>query len=58
MDHKQPYLIAEITKSRQNAAIRFLMPDGSRLDVLVNRTDQNAVAFDYLTEKLKDGINL
>jgi hypothetical protein len=34
------------------------MPNGgSQLGVVVERTAQNAAAFDYLTEKLKDGMN-
>jgi hypothetical protein len=34
------------------------MPDGSRLGVFIERTDDNGPAFDYLAQQLKGGLNI
>jgi hypothetical protein len=34
------------------------MPDGSSVDVEIKRTEKNAAAFDYFSDKLKDGVNV
>ncbi len=40
------------------AAIHLVVPNVSRVDVLMTRTERNAVAFDYFCRKFKDGINV
>ena len=39
------------------AAIHLVVPNVSRVDVAMTRTERNAVAFDYFCKKFKDGIN-
>jgi hypothetical protein len=34
------------------------VPNVSRVDVPMTRTERNAVAFDYFCKKFKDGINV
>ena len=41
-----------------SAAIHLVVPNVSRVDVLITRTERNAVAFDYFCKKFKDGINV
>jgi hypothetical protein len=40
------------------AAIHLVVPNVSRVDVPMTRTERNAVAFDYFCKKFKDGINV
>jgi hypothetical protein len=34
------------------------MPDGTRVGVVITRTEENKAAFDYFSDKLKDGVNI
>jgi hypothetical protein len=57
MDRKKPYIQVE-RGGETTAAIRVVMPNGgSHLGVVVERTAENAAAFDYLTERLKEGMD-
>jgi hypothetical protein len=40
------------------AAIHLVVPNVSRVDVPMTRTERNAVAFDYFCKKFKDDINV
>jgi hypothetical protein len=40
------------------AAIHLVVPNVSRVDVAMTRTERNAVAFDYFCKKFKGGINV
>ena len=65
MDETKPYIWIEPTRppadsSREfgdTAAIHLVVPNVSRVDVAMTRTERNAVAFDYFCKKFKDGIN-
>jgi hypothetical protein len=57
MDRMKPYIYIE-RGAGDTGAIRLIMPDGSRVDVAITRTEKNAAAFDYFSDKLKDGMNL
>jgi hypothetical protein len=66
VDETKPYIWIEPTRppadsSREfgdTAAIHLVVPNVSRVDVAMTRTERNAVAFDYFCKKFKDGINV
>jgi hypothetical protein len=66
VDETKPYIWIEPTRppadsSREfgdTAAIHLVVPNVSRVDVPMTRTERNAVAFDYFCKKFKDGINV
>jgi len=66
VDETKPYIWIEPTRppadsSREfgdAAAIHLVVPNVSRVDVPMTRTERNAVAFDYFCKKFKDGINV
>ena len=58
MDETKPYIRIERGLSRSTSAIRLVMPSGSHVGVVIDRTEQNAEAFDYFSEKLRDGMNV
>jgi hypothetical protein len=58
VDRTKPYISFERAASGIVGAIHLVMPDGKRLDVKVDRKEDNAAAFDYFSDKLKDGVNL
>jgi hypothetical protein len=57
MDKTKPYIQIE-RGAGDTSAIHLVMPDGARVDVAITRTERNAAAFDYFSEKLKNGVNL
>jgi hypothetical protein len=57
MDRSKPYIYIE-RGAGDTGAIHLVMPDDSRIDVAITRTEKNATAFDYFSDKLKDGMNL
>jgi hypothetical protein len=57
MNRTKPYIQIE-RGTRGTHAIHLVMPNGSRVDVAITRTDANAAVIDYFYEKLKDGVNL
>jgi hypothetical protein len=58
MDKKKPYISIERGLSNEIAAIHLNMPDGLHVGVTIARTKENAAAFDYFCDKLKDGMNI
>src|SRR5262249_39153000 len=64
VDETKPYIWIEPTRppadsSREfgdTAAIHLVVPNVSRVDVPMTRTERNAVAFDYFCKNFKDGI--
>ena len=58
MDPTKPHIIFERGASGIVGAIHLVMPDGKRLSVKVDRLEDNAAAFDYFSDKLKNGVNL
>jgi hypothetical protein len=58
MDKTKPHIIFERGASGDTGAIHLVMPDGTRLGVVVKRTEENAAAFDYFSDKLRNGVNL
>jgi hypothetical protein len=57
VDSKKPYIQVE-RAAGNTAVIHVVMPDGSRLGVFIERTDDNGPAFDYLAQQLKGGLNI
>lgn len=56
MDTTKPYIQVE-PAAGTTALIHVVMPDGTRLGVFIDREDESKAAFDYLVERLKDGLN-
>jgi hypothetical protein len=57
IDRTKPYIIIE-RGTGDTAAIHLVMPNGSSVAVAIKRTEKNAAAFDYFSDKLKNGANL
>jgi len=62
VDETKPYIWIEPTRPPADSSREFgdtaAMPNVSRVDVPMTRTERNAVAFDYFCKKFKDGINV
>ena len=60
MDETKPYIRIERGASGNWSVIRLVMPSGSHvhIGVVIQRTNANGEAFDYFSEKLRDGINV
>jgi hypothetical protein len=58
IDQTKPYISMERNEKTGVHAIHLVIPNGSRADVVVNRSDGNAAALEYFYEKLKDGMNI
>lgn len=57
VDRSKPYIAMERGKTGVLAQ-QLVMSNGSRADVVIDRTEANAAALDYFHEKLKDGLNV
>jgi hypothetical protein len=57
VDSEQPYIRIERGR-RDTAAIRLVLSKESSVQVVITRTTENAAAFNYFCDKLKDGMNL
>lgn len=58
MDQTKPYIRIDRGLSTERASIYLIGPDGSRVGVVITRTEENAKAFDYFCDKLKGGMNI
>jgi hypothetical protein len=57
VDRTKPYITMERGKTGV-LAMHLVMSNGSRADIVIERTDANAAALDYFYDKLKDGMNI
>jgi len=58
MHRTKPHIIFERAASGDRGAIHLVMPDGKEVGVVVERTEENKAAFDYFSDKLRNGVNL